>query len=440
MKNKFWFLAKDSIKKKVGTKSFKIINIILLIIIVGVINLDTIVKSFGGDFDKEIKVYVIDEVNIYNKLETEINSTEFSLLESYNAKIEKSDKTLDELKESIKEDKTDDIIINITNDDENILKADIISYEYVDQLLYQSLNSALNKIKVEKAIEESSISENELNQIYKDISINRVLLNEDLQENKELIEMIGGVIIIIFIVPFFILIVLIVQMIGAEINEEKRTKAMEVIISSVPAETHFLSKLVAANVFAITQGLLLILYAVIGIIIRTLTSPTMAIAGSTVEIGKIGTYINLFIESDVASRLVVGIPFFIILILLSFFAYSLFIGILASVTTSMEDYQQIQTPVMIFLMLGYYLAIYASVYQGATFIKFTSFIPFISGIVAPVMYSLGQITIVGLIISIVLLIITCYLLYKYGLKIYKEGILNYQSSNLWKKMFKSLKN
>ena len=105
----------------------------------------------------------------------------------------------------------------------------------------------------------------------------------------------------------------------------------------------------------------------------------------------------------------------------------------------MEDYQQIQTPVMIFLMIGYYLAIYASVYQGATFIKIAAYIPFISGIVAPVMYSLGQITILGLIISIVLLIITCYLLYKYGLKIYKEGILNYQSSNLWKKMFKSLK-
>ena len=105
----------------------------------------------------------------------------------------------------------------------------------------------------------------------------------------------------------------------------------------------------------------------------------------------------------------------------------------------MEDYQQIQTPVMIFLMLGYYLAIYASVYQGATFIRFASFIPFISGIVAPVMYSLGQISIIELIISIILLIITCYLFYKYGLKIYKEGILNYESSKLWNKIFKSLK-
>ena len=44
-----------------------------------------------------------------------------------------------------------------------------------------------------------------------------------------------------------------------------------------------------------------------------------------------------------------------------------------------------------------------------------------------------------IILSIILLIGTCGLLYKYGLKIYKAGILNYSSSNLWKKMFKSLK-
>ena len=110
----------------------------------------------------------------------------------------------------------------------------------------------------------------------------------------------------------------------------------------------------------------------------------------------------------------IGIPFFIIIIILSFLAYSLLIGVLASITTSMEDYQQIQTPVMIFLMLGYFLAIYASIFQGASFIKFMAFIPFISGILAPVMYTLGEITIVGLLISIVLLIVVCILLYKYG--------------------------
>ena len=42
-------------------------------------------------------------------------------------------------------------------------------------------------------------------------------------------------------------------------------------------------------------------------------------------------------------------------------------------------------------------------------------------------------------VSIGLLLLVCYLLYKYGIKVYKAGILNYSSSKLWTKIFKSLK-
>lgn len=444
MKNKFKFLTKDSIKKKVCTKSFKIINLILFIIIVGLINLDSIVKLFGGDFEDKINVYVVDNIGIYNELETTLNSGYKDILESYNTEIKKADKTIEELKEDIIKDKTSDVIINLTKVDSETLDkmfdAEVISYEKIDKLLYQDIINAINTTKSNMALKEANISSELLTSIYNPVEINRIYLNEDINENQELIEMIGNVIIIVFIVPFFVLILLIVQMIGAEINEEKSTKSMEIIISSVSPQVHFMSKLISANVFAILQGLLLVLYSVIGIVIRLLTSSN-AVGSITAsgEMSKLTEYINMFTSSELATTILNGIPFFIILMLLSFFAYSLFIGVLASMTTNMEDYNQIQTPVMVFLMVGYYLAIYASVYQGATFIKIAAFIPFISGILAPVLYTLGEMTILDLIISIGLLGGTCALLYKYGLRIYKAGILNYSSSKLWKKIFKSLK-
>lgn len=445
MKNKFKFLTKDSLKKKICTKSFKIINIIICLITICLINLDSIVKFFGGDFEEQINVYIVDEVGIYDDLEETMKSGYKDILENYNAKISKTDKTIDELKEEIIKDETKDIIINVKKIEKESLDkmfdVDMISYDYIDNILYQDLLNALNTTKVNMAMKAANISEEVLSSIYKTVDINRIYLDENLNENEELIKLIGSVIIIVFIVPFFILIVLMVQMIGAEINEEKSTKSMEIIISSVTPEAHFMSKLVASNIFAIFQGALLLLYAFVGSLIRffTTSSGISSVVGTT-EAGKISAYIKMFLESDMASKLLAGIPFFIILIILSFLAYSLFIGVLASMTTSMEDYNQIQTPVMIFLMLGYYLALYASVYQGAVFIKVAAFIPFISGILAPVMYTLGEMTIIDLIISIVLMIITCFLLYKYGLRIYKEGILNYSSSKLWNKIFKSLKN
>ena len=450
MKNKFKFLTRESIKKKIGTKSFKIVNIVLCIIIIGIINLDSIVKLFGGDFNEPINIYVVDEVEVYDRFKSVMDSSYLDMLNNYNATVKKADKTLEELKSEIIEEESDDIIIYIKKIDEvtyeNVFDVDFISFEYVDTLLYANIVNAINVVKEERALTMANISQELLSEINASVNINRIMLSDDVRDNEEFMQLIGGIITLVFIVPIFILVNLLVQMIGAEINEEKTSKSMEIIISSVTPEVHFMSKLISANIFAITQGALLILYSFIGGIIRTITnginnSGLNQIIGTTEGgISKINNYIEMFMQSEIANKLLVGIPFFIIIILLSFLAYSLLIGVLASITTSMEDYQQIQTPVMIFLMLGYFLAIYASVFQGASFIKFMAFIPFISGILSPVMYTLGEITIVGLLVSIVLLIITCMLLYKYGLKVYKVGILNYSSSNLWKKIFEALKN
>ena len=68
-----------------------------------------------------------------------------------------------------------------------------------------------------------------------------------------------------------------------------------------------------------------------------------------------------------------------------------------------------------------------------------AFIPMISFLVAPSIYLLGQMSILGLIVSTILSILFLMVIYKTGLKIYKVGILNYSSTDLWKKMFKSLK-
>ncbi len=68
-----------------------------------------------------------------------------------------------------------------------------------------------------------------------------------------------------------------------------------------------------------------------------------------------------------------------------------------------------------------------------------SYIPFVSSMLAPTLYVLGEISIVDLIISISMLLILIYLLIKYGLRIYKVGILNYSGVGLWKKMAKAIK-
>ena len=80
-----------------------------------------------------------------------------------------------------------------------------------------------------------------------------------------------------------------------------------------------------------------------------------------------------------------------------------------------------------------------SMFDGSIFIKIMSYIPFISSMLAPTLYVMGEIGLIDLIISILLLMGTIFILVKYGLRIYKVGILNYSSTGLWKKMFKAMK-
>ena len=60
MKNKFKYLVKYSLKKKIDTKWFKIVNIFLCLLIVFLLNMDYIINFFGGDFDTTEKIYVVD--------------------------------------------------------------------------------------------------------------------------------------------------------------------------------------------------------------------------------------------------------------------------------------------------------------------------------------------------------------------------------------------
>ena len=109
-------------------------------------------------------------------------------------------------------------------------------------------------------------------------------------------------------------------------------------------------------------------------------------------------------------------------------------------TTNIEDFQQLQTPIMLISLAGYYLSMMAGMFEGAVFIKVLSFVPLISAILVPSLLVLNQIGVMEVFISIIIMIGFNYLLIKYGLKIYKVGILNYSSKDLWKKMFKAIKN
>ena len=287
------------------------------------------------------------------------------------------------------------------------------------------------------AMVESEFDFDEYAKISQPIVIERIILDESKDKEKEMSEAIMATVFPIVILPFFMLTIFLVQMIGAEVNDEKSTRGMEIIISSVSPKIHFFAKVIAGNLFVIIQGGLLFLFGLIALFSRKIFGSSGITDGVSTEINNM---LKQVLDSSLGDQLIYIIPLTLILMLLTFLAYALLAGILASMTTNIEDFQQLQTPIIIISLVGYYLSIMAGMFTGATFIKVFSFIPLISAILSPSLLVLEQIGITEVIISILLMIGFNFLLIKYGLRVYKVGILNYSTTDLWKKMFKALKN
>ena len=437
MKNKLWFLVGVSLDRKIKTKWFLVAQIMLLICTVALINIESIVTLFGGDFTKTNTIYVVDDTEYSYEIfheslilnEIGIYGTDVSRFE-----IIRVD-TVEEVIDIV--DSEGGFIVHIIPDDENIIEVELISQTTVDTLTFLLIQSSVNNVKTMLTLDVLGLTPEDYLLIMSDVVIERKLTDSETTTEEENMDMIMTTVFPVIILPVFLLSMILIQMIGAEVNDEKTTKAMEIIISNVSPKTHFFAKIIAGNAFIFIQSALLFLYGWLALFISKLVSP---LSSTTAIMDTVNVSMETIMSSGVGSQLIIIIPLTLVLIILTFIAYSLLAGILASMTTTIEDYQQIQIPIIVVSLLGFYLSILAGLFRGSLFIEIFSYIPFISAILSPSLLVLGQIGVVQVLISILIMIITNYLLIKYGLRVYKVGILNYSSTGLWKKMFKAMKN
>ncbi len=427
MNNKFLYLTKVSLLKKIKTKTFLIVNILLLIVTIALTNIDSIIKFFGGDFSNTNNIMVVDNTKKFYKLfKSDIDNN--SMI-TYNYIIKEYN---DEETARKKVKKEQDILLIVNYDEENTIKVTLVTYGYINSTVYTSIESMTNDVKKELSLKNLNIDKEKLNNATKSISLKREFIKGSKNALEERNNLILNLLFPIIILPFFIMTISVIQMIGAEINEEKSTRSMEMIISNVSAKCHFFSKVLATNLYVVLQGILLLIYSSIGLLFRT-TKIDIDSLNSTIQSANINIDLSMF------TKIVEVLPATIIIMIVTLFAYSLLAGILASVTTNMEDFQQMQMPIVVLTLASFYLSIASAMFNGSLFIKIISYFPFISSILSPCLYLTGVLGLKDVIISIVIMIIVIYLLIKYGLKVYKTGILNYSGNNLWKKIFKSLK-
>ena len=331
------------------------------------------------------------------------------------------------------------------------------------EFLERRINNAVEAYRID------SYGIPDLGQILSDVQSNVRLTSYTVDDSgKETISQseVYMIISMVLAMALYMFIAIFSGMVMTSVIEEKSSRVVEVLVSSVKATELMFGKIIGVALVALTQFLLWIVLTglIIGIIggvvgvdkimgdmdesqtqmvqemagagagstidLQALTDTTAVAGGPTGMQAVLGTLGSLNYAQIVISFLL----FFI-------FGYLLYASLFAAIGSAVEneaDTQQLQIPVTIPLLVGFFVAFYAFRSPESSLVWWFSMIPFTSPIVMLARLPFGVPT-WELVLSIGLLVLTFIACAWASAKIYKVGILMYGKKSTFKDLWKWLK-
>lgn len=261
-----------------------------------------------------------------------------------------------------------------------------------------------------------------------------------------------GIIIFMFVTMFS-------SSVMQSVVEEKQSKVVEVLLSSVNALDLMFGKIVGVALVALTQFLLWIaLTAVLvsGVFFFVGTDTLMGSNPSAEMVGSMApgmggvdaaemaanaadpTFVQEIMQTLSGINYVTLLGSFLLFFLFGYLLYASLFAAIGSAVESMEDSQNLQMPLTVPLMLAYFIAIYSWNAPNSALAVWGSMIPFTSPIV---MLSRIPFGVPGwqIILSLALLVATFVLMAWLSAKIYRIGILTSGKKASWKDLWKWLR-
>ena len=235
MKNrKIGAIIKNEIEKSIKNKWFVILNLLLLIVTVIGLNFNNfkaLLKQNEVDFSNQMLIYIEDNDDlVYEELRDTFKDNE-------EVKVEKKD-SVDEYKND--ELGNDVILLEVERSDVDYLTASITTQETISASYIQKIENVLNTTKDRIVSEDEEISYGQLEKIKDNVNVNRVILSENIDTNEitSIVQLISNYLI------FFILL-LCLNKIANTISQEKMSKSIEYILTSITTKEYIISKVLS---------------------------------------------------------------------------------------------------------------------------------------------------------------------------------------------------
>lgn len=238
----------------------------------------------------------------------------------------------------------------------------------------------------------------------------------------------------------FMFIIIYGNMIMRSVIEEKTSRIVEIIISSVKPFQLMLGKIIGTSLAGLTQ---FAIWLVIGGVLFALAPSLFQVDTPTATQAMTATESHSEISNIIAA--LYHFPFletsgvFLLFFVGGYLLYSSLYAMVGAMVDNETDTQQFMMPILIPLMLAFYVGMFSVIEEphGTISVVF-SYIPLTSPVVMLMRIPFG-VAWWEVLISLLLLYITFFLVIKIASKIYRIGILMYGKKPTYKEVWKWLK-
>ena len=404
--NKFWIVLSHTYFSRLKSKAFIISTLIILLFLVGVANIQSIIKMFTGGDDTD-QVIVIDESGeLYTPLQIGISHVDEDI------ELTLYEKSVEQRKTAVQEDEYDALLV-LALDENSLPIATYYENNASFSFIESTLEQQLQQVKTTIAAEQAGFDEATLESIYEQVAFEKIALDEGTKTDEELNQARGIVYIMLFVL--YMAVIIYGQMIAMDVATEKSSRVMEILISSAPPVTHMFAKIIGIALLGLTQ---IVVFFIVGY--SLISSKVNTLSGEFFEVFG-------FAEGSISIYLY-AILFFI----LGYFLYATIAAMLGSLVSRVEDVQQLLMPMVMLIVVAFIIAMVGLGMPEAKFITITSYIPFFTPMIMFLRVGMLDVPVWEIVISVSILIGTIIILAILGARIYRGGVLMYGPSRTLK--------
>ena len=436
--SKIWLIIKREYKTRVQTKSFMLSTFLTPLLILGIIGLLIFITVSSTDNEAPKQVIVIDETGRMFEPLRQLNANRYIPISA--------SQSVDQIRDLIMEDELDGYVFF----DQTFLSegtpATFVHNGSGGITFFESLRSDVRDVTRQIRLEDNEVSEEVIAIFEERPALENRRLNEtgvDEQSNAFL-SSIGGILIGVFI---FIGLFGYGAILMRSVIEEKTSRIVEIITSSVKPIELMLGKLLGVCLVALTQfSLWIATYAGVTILAAPVAqffiNQRMGdLQNSLIAVDAKGTAANVPSDIDLSfleqfSIDPLFILYFFVFFVLGFLMYSSIFAAIGAAVDSEQDSQQFMTPVMLPIFLGYMLNFRIAEAPDSTLAIMASLFPLTSPINMVTRMLVSNVPFWEVLLSILLLILSLIGMLLLAARIYRTGILMYGKKPTFKELYK----